>query len=155
MFKQELPLMFPDDEGLQKIKSRIFDPFEYLSLRDKDGLLKKDFKKEFDKISYQAACHQRVQNIGLKTRDVLNLVNESDVTAYERCSGHDGTYAVKKETRDKSVKIARPTVRKVDEQAPDRFISDCPMAGEHIAHLAANVDKAEHPMTLLREAYGL
>ena len=45
--------MFPDDEGLQKIKSRIFDPFEYLSLRDKDGLLKKDFKKEFDKIVNQ------------------------------------------------------------------------------------------------------
>jgi hypothetical protein len=62
---------------------------------------------------------------------------------------------LKKRPRDKSVKIARPTVRKVDEQAPDRFISDCPMAGEHIAHLAANVDKAEHPMTLLREAYGL
>jgi len=96
-----------------------------------------------------------VQNIGLKTRDVLNLINDSDVTAYERCSGHDGTYAVKKETRDKSVKIARPTVRKVDEQGPDRFISDCPMAGEHIAHLSAKVDKAEHPMTLLREAYGL
>jgi len=29
------------------------------------------------------------------------------------------------------------------------------MAGEHIANLAENVQKAEHPMTLLREAYGL
>jgi Fe-S oxidoreductase len=75
--------------------------------------------------------------------------------AHERCSGHDGTYAVKKETRAKSVKIAKPTVRKVDEQNPDHFISDCPMAGTQIAHLAQNVDKAEHPMTLLRMAYGL
>ena len=117
--------------------------------------MKTEFTTALGSVAYQVACHQRVQNIGLKTRDVLNLVTESDVTAYERCSGHDGTYAVKKETRDKSVKIARPTVRKVDEQAPDRFISDCPMAGEHIAHLSAKVDKAEHPMTLLREAYGL
>jgi glycerol-3-phosphate dehydrogenase subunit C len=96
-----------------------------------------------------------VQNIGLKTRDVLALVAGSDITAHERCSGHDGTYAIKKETRDKSVKIARPTVRKVDAQKPDHFISDCPMAGTQIAHLSESVDKAEHPMTLLRMAYGL
>jgi Fe-S oxidoreductase len=101
------------------------------------------------------ACHQRVQNIGLKTRDILALVEGSEVIAHERCSGHDGTYAVKKETHDKSVKIARPTVKKVDAQNPDHFISDCPMAGSQIASLADNVDAALHPMTLLRMAYGL
>ena len=69
-----------------------------------------------------------VQNIGLKTRDILSLIEETTVVAHERCSGHDGTYAVKKETRDKSVKIARPTVRKVNDQKSDHFISDCPMA---------------------------
>ena len=30
MFKQELPLMFPDDEDVQLVKRHIFDPFEYL-----------------------------------------------------------------------------------------------------------------------------
>ena len=155
MYKQELPLMYPDDPDVIKVQQAFFDPFEYLWARHKGDALNTDFKAALGSVAYQVACHQRVQNIGLKTRDVLNLVNESDVTAYERCSGHDGTYAVKKETRDKSVKIARPTVRKVDEQAPDRFISDCPMAGEHIAHLASSVSHAEHPMTLLREAYGL
>ena len=35
MFKQELPLMFPEDAELQKIKAAIFDPFEYLHLRNK------------------------------------------------------------------------------------------------------------------------
>jgi Fe-S oxidoreductase len=106
-------------------------------------------------VAYQVACHQRVQNIGLKTRDVLNLVPGTQVTAHERCSGHDGTYAVKTETRDKSVKIARPVVRKVDQQSPDHFTSDCPMAGTQIAHLSEKVTHAEHPMTLLRMAYGL
>jgi Fe-S oxidoreductase len=77
------------------------------------------------------------------------------VTAHERCSGHDGTYAVKTETRDKSIKIARPVVRKVDQQAPDHFTSDCPMAGTQIANLSEKVTHAEHPMTLLRMAYGL
>jgi Fe-S oxidoreductase len=77
------------------------------------------------------------------------------VVAQERCSGHDGTYAVKKESYDVAVKIARPVVRKVDQQAPDHFISDCPMAATHIAALSEKVEKPEHPMTLLRLAYGL
>lgn len=155
MYKQELPLMYPDDPDVQKVKAAFFDPFEYLWLRHKGEALKTEFPNALGNVAYQVACHQRVQNIGLKTRDVLALVAGSDITAHERCSGHDGTYAIKKETRDKSVKIARPTVRKVDAQKPDHFISDCPMAGTQIAHLSESVDKAEHPMTLLRMAYGL
>ena len=155
MYKQELPLMYPDDPDVQKVKQAFYDPFEYLWLRHKAGKLKTEFPNAIGNVAYQVACHQRVQNIGLKTRDVLALVEDSEIVPYERCSGHDGTYAVKKETHDKSVKIARPTVKKVDAQAPDHFISDCPMAGAQIAHLAENVDTALHPMTLLRMAYGL
>ena len=155
MYKQELPLMYPDDPDVQKVKQAFYDPFEYLWLRHKAGALKTEFPNGIGNVAYQVACHQRVQNIGLKTRDVLALVADSEVVAHERCSGHDGTYAVKSETREKSVKIARPTVRKVNEQAPDHFISDCPMAGAQIANLSDKVDEALHPMTLLRMAYGL
>jgi len=155
MYKQELPLMYPDDEQVRKVQAAFFDPFEYLWLRHKGGALKTEFPMAMGEIAYQVACHQRVQNIGLKTRDVLNLIPETQVTAHERCSGHDGTYAVKTETHAKSIKIARPVVRKVDQQAPDHFTSDCPMAGTQIANLAEKVSAAEHPMTLLRLAYGL
>jgi glycerol-3-phosphate dehydrogenase subunit C len=155
MYKQELPLLYPDDADVKKVQAAFFDPFEYLWLRHKGGALNTEFRNGLGDIAYQVACHQRVQNIGLKTRDVLSLVQETSVTAHERCSGHDGTYAVKKETRDKSVKIARPVVRKVDQQAPDHFMSDCPMAATHIANLSEKIDTAEHPMTLLRMAYGL
>tara|TARA_R110002073_G_scaffold309438_1_gene479687 strand:- start:1047 stop:2369 length:1323 start_codon:yes stop_codon:yes gene_type:complete len=155
MYKQELPLLYPDDADVKKVQAAFFDPFEYLWLRHKGGALKTEFPNALGDIAYQVACHQRVQNIGLKTRDILNLVQDTTVTAHERCSGHDGTYAVKKETRDKSVKIARPVVRKVDQQDPDHFMSDCPMAATHIANLSEKIDKAEHPMTLLRMAYGL
>ena len=155
MYKQELPLMYPDDPDVQKVKTAFFDPFEYLWKRHKGDALKTEFPNTMGDIAYQVACHQRVQNIGLKTRDVLNLIPDTDVTAQERCSGHDGTYAIKTETRAKSVKIARPVVRKVDQQEPAHFMSDCPMAASQIADLSEKVDKAEHPMTLLRMAYGL
>jgi Fe-S oxidoreductase len=155
MFKQELPLMFPDDEQVRRVSEAIFDPFEYLMLRHKDGKLKTDFKRPLGKVAYQVPCHLRVQNIGLKTRDCLQLVPDTEVTAIERCSGHDGTYAVKKEFREASVKIARPVVRRVEEAGADHFTSDCPMAGDQIAHGAGRELTAEHPLSLLRHAYGI
>ena len=137
------------------MKRAFFDPFEYLFLRHKGGALKTDFQNNLGDISYQVACHLRVQNIGLKTRDILNLVPETKVNAIERCSGHDGTYAVKVETYDKAVKIAKPVVRKVDSADAQHFISDCPMAASHIGDLSEKTEKPEHPMTLLRQAYGI
>jgi len=155
MFKQELPLMFPDDTAVRKVQKAFFDPFEYLFLRHKAGALNTQFARGLGDISYHVACHLRVQNIGLKTRDILNLIPDTTVHAQERCSGHDGTYAVKRETYDKAVKIARPVVRKVNELKSDHLASDCPMAASHIANLAERDEKPEHPMTLLRKAYGL
>ncbi len=73
MFKQELPLMFPDDADVAAVAEAMFDPFEYLVLRDKDGLLKKEFKQPLGKVSYHIPCHSRVQNVGQKTREVAAM----------------------------------------------------------------------------------
>lgn len=155
MYKQELPLMYPNDEAVQKVKAAFYDPFEYLFLRHKGGAFKTDFKVGLDNISYHVACHLRVQNIGMKTRDILALIPGSTVHPHERCSGHDGTYAVKEETYHNAVKIARPVVRKVNELKAEHLSSDCPMAAAHIANLADSNEKPEHPMALLRKAYGI
>ena len=155
MFKQELPLMFPDDPEVQKVKAAIYDPFEYLMLRHKDGKLKTDFSVSLGKVSYHVACHQRVQKIGMKTRDILNLVPNTEIDTIERCSGHDGTYAVKKEFHKTSMKIARPVVNRVKQTKPDHYSSDCPMAGEQIANGLADGSHPEHPLSLLRKAYGI
>jgi len=155
MFKQELPLMFPDDAQVQKVKDAMYDPFEYLMLRHKEGKLKTDFKQPLGKIAYHVACHLRVQNIGLKTRDLLQLVQDTEVMPIERCSGHDGTYAVKKEYHDISMKIARPVVNKVKQAEADHYSSDCPMAGHQIENGLKDGSKPEHPMSLLRQAYGI
>ena len=159
MFKQELPLMFPEDADVRAVKARIFDPFEYLMLRHKAGLLRTDFKNRIGKVVYHVPCHLRVQNIGLKTRDVLKLVPDTTVDVIERCSGHNGTYAVKKEFRAASVKIGKPVVSRVQSAQADHYSSDCPMAGHQIESGlttgGAAAREPEHPMTLVRKAYGL
>ena len=155
MFKQELPLMFPDDADLQKVKRAFFDPFEYLMHRNAAGLFNTDFKHELGKIAWQVACHQRVQNIGPKTRDVLNLVPGTEVITIERCSGHDGTYGVKKASYGFARKIAKPVENRVRQAQPAHFTSDCVMAGAHIAHGLGHGTEAEHPISLIRKAYGI
>ena len=156
MFKQELPLMFPEDEAVQRVRDRIFDPFEYLMLRHKAGLLRTDFKARLGKVSYHVPCHLRVQNIGLKTRDVLQLVPDTTVEVIERCSGHDGSYAVKSEFRAASMKIAAPVVQRVASSNADYYSSDCPMAGHQIeSGLGDRRRKPTPPLQLLRIAYGI
>ena len=155
MFKQELPLMFPQDEDVKTVRSRIFDPFEYLMLRHRAGLLKTDFRQSLGKVSYHVPCHLRVQNIGLKTRDVLKLVPDTTVDVIERCSGHNGTYAVKKEFRAASVKIGRPVMTRVENAQPAYYTSDCPMAGHQIESGLKDAKAPTHPLKLLRIAYGL
>ncbi|WP_043755826.1 heterodisulfide reductase-related iron-sulfur binding cluster [Imhoffiella purpurea] len=155
MFKQELPLMFPDDPDVRLVREHIFDPFEYLMIRHRHGKLKTDFSRSLGRVVYQASCHQRVQNIGPKTREVLALIPETQVEVVDRCSGHDGTYAVKTEFHDASMKIVRPVAGRVGKAAPDHFGSDCPMAGAHIAHALGQDGRQQHPISLLRQAYGL
>jgi len=155
MFKQELPLLFPDDAEVKKVQAAMYDPFEYLMLRHKDGQLNVNFKQPLGKISYHVACHLRVQNIGLKTRDILQLIPNTTVDAIERCSGHNGTYAVKTETHIQSMKIGKPVVDKVKKTDPDYYGSDCPMAGHQIQNGLQGDKKPMHPMSLLRKAYGI
>jgi Fe-S oxidoreductase len=155
MFKQELPLMYPDDAEVRAVAEHMFDPFEYLMLRHRAGLLRTDFARPLGRVSYHVPCHLRVQNLGLKTREALQLVPGTTVEAIERCSGHNGTYGVKRRFRAASVKIGRPVVERIERAGADHYASDCPMAGRQIESGLSAAREPEHPLTLLRQAYGL
>ncbi|MBI4205341.1 MAG: Fe-S oxidoreductase [Betaproteobacteria bacterium] len=156
MFKQELPLMFPDEPDVKAVAEAMFDPFEYLVLRHKDGLLRTDFSRPLGKVSYHVPCHLRVQNLGQKTRELLEKIPDTRVTTVERCSGHDGTWGVKSEYFDQSMKIGRPVFRQMAEAGPDYVSSDCAIAGRHITQgMGETTARKQHPLTLVRIAYGL
>ena len=156
MFKQEIPLMFPDDDKVKKVQKNIFDPFEYLMLRHKAGKLVTNFKHTLGKVAYHVPCHQRVQRIGMRTKDLMQLVPDTTVDVIARCSGHNGTYAVKSECHDISMKICQPVTNKIAQGAFDHYVSDCPMAGQQIENsLADDGMKAESAFGLLKFAYGI
>ncbi|HQR09955.1 MAG TPA: heterodisulfide reductase-related iron-sulfur binding cluster [Casimicrobiaceae bacterium] len=160
MFKQELPLLFPEDLDVAAVAGAMFDPFEYFVARDKDGLLKREFPLPLGKVSYHIPCHARVQNVGQKTREVLQWIPGTEVNTVERCAGHDGTFGVKAEFYADSMKIGRPVFSRMSDSDPDFVSSDCPIASRRIMQGISEKDgppraRREHPLTLMRIAYGL
>jgi glycerol-3-phosphate dehydrogenase subunit C len=162
MFKQELPLLFPDDADVQAVAAAFWDPFEYLVARRRDGLIRTDFTRPLGRVSYHIPCHGRVQNVGRKTEEVLKWLPGTEVTTVERCSGHSGSWGVKKQFHAKAMKIGRPVFRAMAEADPDYISSDCQLAGHHIEQGIGDLargDRVEpklaHPVTLVRMAYGI
>ncbi len=163
MFKQEIPLMYPEDADVQAVKKAMWDPFEYLIGRKKDGLLKTEFPQSLGNVSYQIPCHSRVQNVGRKAEEMLKLVPGTTVNTVERCSGHAGTFGVKKQFHQQAMKIGKPVFKAMatmkDGGKPDYISSDCPLGGHHIAQGIDNNQlgnpELQHPISLVRKAYGL
>ena len=168
--------MAGDDEDVQRVKRAMWDPFEYFMARKRDGLLKTEFPQPLGKISYQIPCHGRVQNIGKKTEEMLKMVPGTWVQTNERCSGHAGTFGVKKATHQQALKIGKPLFKKMAEHPgsgktpgtetvqapaglPDYISSDCPLGGHHIAQgfevNSLGAPPLQHPLSLIRIAYGL
>lgn len=163
MFKQEIALMFPDDLDVQRVKMALWDPFEYLMQRKRDGLLKTEFPVALGNISYHMPCHGRVQNIGKKTEEMLKMIPGTTVSTHERCSGHAGTFGVKKATHAQALNIGKPLFKAMaqmkDGSAPHYISSDCPLGGHHIAQgfevNGLGAPELQHPLSLVAKAYGL
>ena len=91
-----------------------------------------------------------------KNKRNIGTYSKYNITLIERCSGHNGTYAVKKEYHEISMKICKPIINKINRNKLDHYVSDCPMAGHQIDNGVQNIEvRSESPFTLLRKAYGI
>jgi len=151
MLKKEYPDLVPTDEA-RKVAANTYDLCEYLMKLEGKGKLAKDFVSSPGKIAYQVPCHLRDQNIGLKSRDLMKLIPGATVEVIERCSGHDGTFGVKKEYYDLSLKVGRKAFAAVENAEPDLAVSDCPLSG--IALTQSTGKKSVHPIQVIQKAYG-
>jgi Fe-S oxidoreductase len=94
--------------------------------------------------------------MGQKTRETLQFVPGTTLNTVERCSGHDGTWGVKSEYYENSMKIGRPVFRQMAGNEPDYISSDCPIAARHIEQgMGETRARKAHPLSLLRIAYGI
>ncbi len=150
LMKQEYP-MLSDDPDAKLVASHTFDLMEYLAKLNKGGQFSKDFKKSQGKITYHLPCHLKAQNIGFKSRDVLQLIPDTEVEVVAKCSGHDGTWSLKKENFRMSLEVGKPLFSKFRDGGT--AASDCPLAQLQIEKGSGT--KPRHPIQILRDAYGM
>jgi Fe-S oxidoreductase len=150
--KKEYPVIGPEEEA-KEVASRTLDLCEYLMRRHAAGKLSTDFRRSPGKVVYHVPCHLKVQDIGFKSRDLLQLIPGSEVVTVEKCTGHDGTWSMKTEYFPLSMKVGKPVFDAVERERPDRVATDCALAGIQIRQGTGKTPK--HPIQIVAEAYGL
>jgi Fe-S oxidoreductase len=128
------------------------DLLEFLAELKANGQLALDFPKAPKSIAYHLPCHLKVQNMGFKSRDLLAATGAT-VTMVEKCSGHDGTWAMKAEYFEESMKVGQKLFDGLAAAHADVIASDCALAGVQIRQ-GMHVPVL-HPIEVLRDAYGL
>jgi glycerol-3-phosphate dehydrogenase subunit C len=151
MLKREYPHLLQTEDA-KRVAAQTFDVCEYLMKLKKQGKLDTNFSQRPGKIAYQIPCHLRDQNIGFKSKELMELTGAS-VEVIERCSGHDGTWGVKVEFFDLSMKIAAKAVREVEAVQADLIVSDCPLSGAQLTQAGGR--PTLHPIQVIKWAYGL
>jgi len=152
MLKHEYPWL-NGSEDAKAVAQRTVDLSEYLVRRHQAGTLNTAFSSSVGKIAYHLPCHLKAQNIGFKSRDILSLIPGAQVEVIEKCSGVDGTWGLKKEYYELSMKVAEPLFRGIEAAEPDVTVTDCPLAALQIAQ--GTKRQARHPIQVLARAYGL
>ena len=150
--KKEYPLLDGDPEA-GALAAATMDLSEYLMKRHAAGKLSVDFRKPLGRIVYHVACHLKVQDIGFKSRDLLALVPGNRVEIVEKCSGHDGTWSMKKEYFPMSMEIGQPLFDAIRSMPADGVASDCPLAGIQIQQGTGT--RPLHPIQIFARCYGL
>jgi len=152
VIKKEYPLLLPGNEPAS-VAERTFDISEYLMRLHAEGKLNTDFARGMGRLAYQMPCHLRAQNMGYKSRDLMALIPDTEVHLMEKCAAIDGTWGLKREYFDLSLKVADSLLKEIRENHPDLTVSDCPLAGLQIEQGTGR--KSMHPVRVLARAYGL
>jgi len=153
MIKQEWPWLAEDRDTARLVAERSRDLCEYLARLHADGRLDTRFARRLGRVAYQVSCHLRAQNIGTPSVALLRQAG-AEVVAIERCTAMDGTWGLKRENFELSLKLAEPLFRSVREARPDHLVTDCPLAALQLRQ-GLGGDRPRHPVELLAEAYGI
>jgi Fe-S oxidoreductase len=153
MIREEFPQLVAT-ESAARVAANTYDLNDYLYRFAREGRLKRDFRRRFGRVRYHVPCHIRVQNIGIRGRDLLRLVAD-DVEAVQECSGHDGTWSMSVDHFHESLRWGRKAFDGMRAPAGETgalACSDCRLAALHIRQGAGT--SAVHPVMALAHAYG-
>ena len=163
MLKYEWPLILPENKDVKKLSRNTKDICEFLVEKlneQKNSKLLKPIPED-DTITLHISCHSRAQNMGQKASELLKLVPEIKLDVIERCSGHGGSWGVKKNNFKMAIKVGKPVARKAIQNENKYLISECPLAAPHIKQGMDKIDKTKkvnvlsHPLEILAKSMNI
>ena len=155
MIKYEWPLLVPDSEDIKNLSQNTYDICEYLVKFIQENSLSELIKPidNHESITLHISCHSRAQNIGQKATELLRMIPNLKLDVIERCSGHGGSWGVKKNNFQMALKVGKPVSRKAIQNKNKYIVSECPLAGTHIKQGMDKIEKNDtkalsHPLEI-------
>ena len=149
MMRKEYPELVEGPEA-REVADAVMDPNEFLDGLRREGKLDQSYRSTPGKIRCHVPCHLRAQNIGYRSRDMMrNISPDTEVELVAECCGHDGTWAMKREYFDLSMKYGEKAFSGL--KGDGLMTTDCPLAA--IQFEQATGVRPLHPLQVLERAY--
>lgn len=148
--RDEYPRML-DTQAARDVAEHTTDPMAFLASLHAEGKLNRDFKTGPGAIAYHMPCHLRAQRLGNKTGALLSLLPDTEVTVVQACSGHDGTWAMKRENFEASLRWGRQAFAGIEAADARVSCSDCPLAAIQIEQAIGK--RPLNPLQILAKSY--
>jgi Fe-S oxidoreductase len=158
MMKHEYPVLLDDAgdpalaESARKVAGAVRDLGEYLHELRRAGHFKEDFRSTpGGAVAYHAPCHLRMQNVGFRGRDLMRRIPGATPRMVAECCGHDGTWAMKTEHFEQSLRNGARAFDGMKEAEAEVWTSECPLAAIQFKQACGR--DALHPVEVLDRAY--
>ena len=140
--------------GAARLGARVYDICEYLWMLHEAGELDTNFAPVPSRLLYHAPCHLKSHGIGYPAMRLLRLIPGVTVDEVdEGCCGISGTFGVKVEKYELSMKIGSRLFEAVKNAGRDSVVADCETCRMQVEHGAGA--RSAHPIEILARAYRL
>lgn len=150
MMRREYPTLLGGEDA-RAVAAAVADTNELLFQLRRQGVFNHDFRSSPRSVAYHVPCHLKAQGIGLRSRDLMRTIPETEVVTVDACTGHDGTWAMKKEFFALSMEVGARTFNALREAGAQIMATDCPLAAVQIEQ--ATGTHPLHPLEVLARAY--
>lgn len=141
------------NENSRLVSQYIFDLADYLSKLADEGALNTKFGEIKKRVTYHNACHSIPMNVVKQPIKLMKLVPGLDVVelAEDSCCGMAGTFGLKKQFYDLSMKAGSSLFRQIEEAHVDSVVTTCGTCNMQISQGTAQ--KVEHLAKVLCDSY--
>jgi Fe-S oxidoreductase len=136
---------------VKEFAAAVVDQHEVLWQLKSQNLLCRDFRTTPGKNAYHVPCHLKAQGIGFRSRDLMRTIPGAAITTVDACTAHDGTWAMKKEYFELSLRTGEKAFSAMRDADARVMASDYPLAALQIQQ--ATGIRQLHSLEVLARAY--